>query len=366
MNKIILAAALLGTVALTPADAQPVSQPLKIVMVDVEGGAATLYVTPDGKSLLVDTGWPAGMGGPRGAAPAPTAPTPSSADRIVAAAHKLGLSKIDYLLITHYHVDHLGGLSELLGKIPVGSIMDHGPNREDFVPTAQRPNPPDAAPQVAYPKYLALAEQHNHRVIKAGDTLQIGGMALHFVTSDAQVISKPLWPNLPPTPFCDTVQPMAQDGGEENARSVGFVATYGSARIVALGDASWNQELKLVCPINLIGSADLFIVTQHGSSLSNTPSLIADMAPRVALMGNGSRKGGDKIVFETLADAPSKPVVWQAHQALKYADANRPADYIANPDGPADQGFSLEASVYPDGKITVLNTRNNFAETYSK
>ena len=73
-------------------------------MVDVEGGAATLFVTPEGKSLLVDTGWPAGMGGARAVAGAP--PQPSSADRIVAAAHKLGINRIDYLLISHYHVDH--------------------------------------------------------------------------------------------------------------------------------------------------------------------------------------------------------------------------------------------------------------------
>jgi beta-lactamase superfamily II metal-dependent hydrolase len=380
MKRFVLVAALLGSAALMPAGAQPASQPLKVVLVDVEGGAATLYVTPDGKSLLVDTGWPAGMGGSRPPAPAgapgatsaappspPAAAGPSSADRIVAAAHRLGLSKIDYVLVTHYHVDHLGGLSELLGKIPVGSIMDHGPNREQFVPTPQRPNPPDIAPQAAYPSYLALAEQHNHHVIKAGDTLRIGALTLHFVTSDGEVPAKPLWPNLPPTPNCAGNPPApANDGGEENARSVGFVASYGNARIVALGDASWATELKLVCPVNLIGPADLFLVTQHGSAISNTPSLIADIAPRVALMGNGSRKGGDAATFERLAAAPSKPVVWQVHQAVRDMTANRPDKYIANLDGPTDDGYSLEALVYPDGKITVVNSRNNFTETYTK
>lgn len=369
MKKLAIAIALACCCALAPLPSQAAGKPLKVVLVDVEGGAATLYVTPEGKSLLVDTGWPAGFGGPRPPAAqppgaAPPARAPSSADRIVAAAHELGLHKIDYVLITHYHVDHVGGLSELVSKIPVGVIMDHGPNREPYVPTAQRPTAPDSAPEAAYPKYAALAKLHHRRIIKAGDSLKIGSMTLHFVTSDGQVISKPLWPGLPPTPYCDTVKPMAQDGGEENARSVGFVATYGRARILALGDASWNQELKLVCPVNLIGTADLFIVTQHGSSLSNTPSLIADVAPRVALMGNGARKGGDKAVFQTLAATPSQPAVWQVHQALKDADANRPADYIANLDGPVDNGFSLEASVFPNGEITVSNSRNNFTRTY--
>jgi glyoxylase-like metal-dependent hydrolase (beta-lactamase superfamily II) len=114
---------------------------LRIVTVDVEGGAAVLFATPEGKSLLIDTGWPPGIGGPRPAPGAPSRPTlPSSADRIAAAAASLGVTKIDYLIMTHYHVDHVGGLQSLIAKIPVETFIDHGPNREEPPPNANRGN----------------------------------------------------------------------------------------------------------------------------------------------------------------------------------------------------------------------------------
>lgn len=80
------------------------------------GGQATLFVTPDGESLLIDTGWPDNEG--------------RDADRIVAIAKRAGLSRINYVLITHYHADHVGGLPQLVARIPVDTVIDHGENRE--------------------------------------------------------------------------------------------------------------------------------------------------------------------------------------------------------------------------------------------
>jgi len=68
---------------------------LDIYWVDVEGGAATLIVSPSGESLLVDSGWEVGD---------------RDAKRIFAAAQQAGLKKIDYFLLSHFHADHAGGI----------------------------------------------------------------------------------------------------------------------------------------------------------------------------------------------------------------------------------------------------------------
>lgn len=165
---------------------------LRIVMVDVEGGAAVLFLTPEGKSLLIDTGWPPGMGGPRAAAGAPALPPgPSSADRIAAAAASLGITKIDYLLMTHYHLDHLGGLQALLEKLPVGTFIDHGPNREEL-PANANARQSQGSPAVRYPGWVAAYDGHPHLSVKVGDKLDVGSMHLLFVTSDGNTLVAPL------------------------------------------------------------------------------------------------------------------------------------------------------------------------------
>jgi glyoxylase-like metal-dependent hydrolase (beta-lactamase superfamily II) len=152
---------------------------LLIDAIDVEGGAATLYITPEHQSLLIDTGWPGDMG----------AKDPDSTQRIIAAARRHGLSKLDYVLVTHYHVDHVGGLAELSSQFPVGTFLDHGPNRE--VPAADlKPAFAAAQPATLYPKYLEAIHGHEHRTLKPGDTLKIGSLALTVVTSDGVTIER--------------------------------------------------------------------------------------------------------------------------------------------------------------------------------
>jgi beta-lactamase superfamily II metal-dependent hydrolase len=238
---------------------------LRIVTVDVEGGAAVLFVTPEGKSLLIDTGWPPGMGGPRpmpGAPPAP--PMPSSAERIAAAAASLGVTKIDYLLMTHYHVDHLGGLQALLAKLPVGTFIDHGPNREDLAANAN-PRQATMAPATLYPGWVAAYAGHGHITAEVGKKLDIGSMHLEFVTSDGHVPDAPLPGAGQPNPLCSDVPPKEKDGGQENVRSVGTLITFGKTRILDLGDLTWNKEIELLCPVNKVGKVDLYFVTGHGS-----------------------------------------------------------------------------------------------------
>jgi len=227
----LAACCLLPTAALAAA-----ADSLQIEAIDVEGGAATLYITPEHQSLLIDTGWSADMG----------AKDPDSVQRIIAAARRHGLSKLDYVLITHYHADHVGGVPELLSQFPVGTLLDHGPSRE--VPP---PNLPPAAaqsqPAALYPKYLEAIYGHRHRTMKPGETLDIGSLHLTVVTSDAVTIDHALAGGGNTIAECADMRPMEKDGGEENARSLGVVMTFGQARIAAFGDLTWNMEQKLFC-----------------------------------------------------------------------------------------------------------------------
>ena len=178
----------------------PPNGTLKVVSIDVEGGGGTLFVTPEGKSLLIDTGWPSGYGllaSPDGAQ--------NSADRIVAAAKKLGLSKIDYLIITHYHMDHVGGVVELVKRMPVGTFIDHGPNAEHLPPGVKDdPQLPGGAPDALYPKYLDVIKGHKHIVAKPGMVIPMGSMTDTIVSSDGVVLSKPLAGAGAPNPACDS------------------------------------------------------------------------------------------------------------------------------------------------------------------
>lgn len=358
--KALRLAALCGALSLGGA-AQAAEKPLTVVMVDVDGGAATLFVTPEGKSLLVDAGWPPGMGGPRPAPGATAPPQPTSAERITAAAARLGVRKIDYLLITHYHIDHVGGLPSLMARMPVGTVLDHGVNREETppdTPAAMAAN----LPATLYPGYLKAIAGHPHRVVKPGDKVQIGSLALTFVSADSNLVAAP--PHAAPGPGPECVLGSGVPQVDENPRSAGFVASYGKARILDLADLTLDQEKQLVCPANRLGKIDVLLVSHHGTALSTGPALLAATTPRVALMANGARKGGDKAVFENLAAAPSKPAVWQLHGATRSPEADRPADYIANPLATPDGGYAVSVQVSPDGTVRVTNARNGFSETY--
>lgn len=339
---------------LLPSPALAADDALTVEAIDVEGGAATLYITPEHQSLLIDTGWRADAG----------AKDPDSVQRIIAAARRHGLSKLDYVLITHYHADHVGGAPELLSQFPVGTLLDHGPVRE--VPPANLP--PAAAqsqPAALYPKYLEAIHGHQRRSMKPGETLDIGSLHLTVVTSDGVTIDHALAAAGNTIAECATMRPMDKDGGEENARSLGVVMTFGQTRIAAFGDLTWNMEQKLFCPTDKVGPVDLFIVSHHGSNFSNSPAMLRALSPRVAIMDNGAKKGGDVETYETVSRAPRLKRLWQLHLAERTdAQHNVPEAYIANPSSSGDAHESIEAIVTRQGAITVTNDRTHFSETY--
>ncbi len=367
-KPVLGAAALAGFTLLSPAaqqaTAQSSSRDLKIAAIDVEGGSAVLFVTPEGKSLLIDTGWPPGIGGPR---PAPGAPPPppsaSSADKIVAAAHSLGLTKIDYLISTHYHVDHMGGFKSLMEKIEIDHFIDHGPNAETPPPNI---NPNFAAFSTAtlYNDYLKLIAGKDHLVPHTGDTLDIGSMHLTFVSVAAKVLSTPLPGAGAPNPDCAGVQDMARDGGAENHYSVSTLITFGKTRIAEFGDLSWNEEIKLLCPTNKVGPVDVYFVTQHGMDISSSPPTRA-LDPIVTIMGNGATKGGDKDPMNMVRSYRHiQDAFWMLHEDVRFPELDPRADFIANLNQVPDNNYPLLVSVTPGGDITVTNKRNNFSKTY--
>jgi hypothetical protein len=246
----------------------------------------------------------------------------------------------------------------------VGTLLDHGPNRETPPPNA----PPAAAafqPATLYPKYLEAIRGHEHRELKAGDTLNIGSLRLTVVTSDGTTIPQPLPGAGAAIAECDSMKPRDENGGEENARSVGVVLTFGRARVAALGDLTWNIEKALVCPRDKVGPVDLVVVSHHGSNFSNSAALLHALSPRVAIVNNGAKKGGDAESYDTVSASPRIKRVWQLHFAERAgAEHNAAEAYIANPNAAEDKRTSLEVIVTKEGAVTVTNGRTGFKETY--
>lgn len=316
------------------------TKPLQIYFIDVEGGQATLLVAPSGQSLLVDTGWPDFNN--------------RDADRIAEAAHQSGLKQIDFVLITHYHTDHVGGVPQLLKKLKVGTFVDHGPNLEDD----------ELAPE-GYAAYVNSIGSIKRIIAKPGDRLPVKGIDVEVLAAAGAHITQPTPGAGQPNPYCAS-EPKWPIDRSENAASLGVLITYGDFRFVDLGDLTKDKEIALVCPNNLIGTADLFLVSHHGMGLSNSKSLVHALHPRAAIMENGAQKGDSPEAWQTVHDSPGLQDLWQLHfTAASGADHNVSKDDIANLDGDAD-GHYVKVSALSDGTFTIVNSRNHKEHTYKK
>jgi beta-lactamase superfamily II metal-dependent hydrolase len=314
---------------------------LRVYFVDVEGGQSTLFVTPEGHSLLIDTGSP-GF-------------NDRDAERIAAVVKLAGLQRIDYVLLTHYHSDHTGGVPQLVARVPVGTFIDHGPSREFTTPST-------VSSWNAYQQVLATG-RYRHIVAHAGDTLPISGMDVTAVTGDGKAISQPLAGAGETNPYC-TVSGTPPVDTTENGMSLGVLIHFGKLRILDLGDLTRDREMLLMCPQNKIGRVDILVVSHHGLALSSSPALVDGVHARVAVMDNSEVKGDAPEVNQVLSHAPGLEALWQLHYSSKAGAANntRP-EYIANLQG-EDTGYYLELTAKHDGSFSIYNPRTNLETSY--
>jgi competence protein ComEC len=343
--------------ALATAQNQP-SKTFDMYVIDTEGGHAVLYVSPTGESLLEDTGNP-GTRDP---------------DRIMEAIHAAGVTQIDHLILTHYHVDHVGGLAELAKRIPIKHFIDHGATVEarEQVPDFQK-------------SYAELYSAAKHTVVKPGDKIPFAGVDATVVTAAGQVIKTPLPGGGKPNPACADFKSRDESHVDpENPQSVGVVYTFGKYRTVNLGDYTWNAEEKLMCPNNPIGKVDLYLTSHHGIDQSGSAALVHGLEPEVAIMHNSTRKGGAVQTMQVLYTSPGLENVWQLHWAYAAGlEWNSPGVFIANIEEPevvagvltktplggrgghnTGPAYWIKVSARGDGSFTVTNARNNFSKTY--
>ena len=315
---------------------------LQIYFIDVEGGQSTLFVTPDGKSLLIDTGWPGNNG--------------RDANRIVAAAKDAGIKKMDFVLITHYHDDHVGGAPQLAARIPVGTFIDHGENRETSDPAASRVF-------AAYQQLLSSGK-YKRIIAKPGEVLPITGMQVRVVTADGDLIERPLPGGGKENASCANAAKPPVDV-TENPRSLGTLITFGKLRILDLGDLTSDKEMDLMCPMNKIGAVDIYVVSQHGFLQSGSAVLVHAITPRVAIMDNGAMKGGSPAAWDVIEKSPGLEDLWQLHYSAEGGDAhNVAAPFLANLQG-LDTGNYLKVSGSADGSFEVFNSRTRETKKYA-
>ena len=341
---------------------------LDIYVVDVEGGNATLLVSPSGQSLLIDTG-----NGGAGAA--------RDAGRIVDAARAAGLSHIDHLITSHWHGDHYGGLADLASQMPIRHFIDHGP-------TVQKNEATERFLQTTYRELYAKAK---HTVVKPGDAIPMTGLGVRIVTSNGALISTSLPGAGQPNPLC-AAGPTPVNAIPEDPESVGSHVTFGRFRALHLGDLTTDKEFQLVCPTNRMGTVDVLLGLHHGQDTSNSQPFVHAVQPRVAVMNNGTRKGGWPVVMRTLYSSPGFEDVWQMHfSLLSGQEYTAPGLFIANgiddeqvampvaplplpppgsnaPPAPVHNGraYWIKISAQEDGTFTVTNARNGFSKTYRR
>lgn len=339
---------------------------LDIYVVDVEGGNAVLFVAPSGESVLIDTG---------NAAPAAV----RDAGRIAAAAKDAGITQIDHVIITHYHGDHFGGLAEVARRLPIKQYIDHGDNTQST----------PAADEFYQKTYPALYSKAAHLVVKPGDRIPVAGLDWRIVAAAGQVLKTPLPGAGKPNPYCAD-SPRVNAAITEDDQSVGSFITFGRFRTAHMGDLTWNREIDLMCPNNPLGKVDLLLVGHHGLPSSNSPAMVHALAPRVAIMNNGTRKGGQPEAMKVIYSSPGLEDLWQIHFSLLGGqEYTAPGLFIANgvddpqasmpiapqpapapgpgaPPPPAHEGtaYWIKVSAKSDGSFTVTNQRNGFSKSY--
>lgn len=359
----LISTCLLLVFSVTAVDAQTSNRELTIYYIDTEGGQSTLFVGPTGESMLVDTG----NAGER------------DLGRIVETLDLAGVSQIDHLWTTHYHRDHVGALLALAKQVPVLHYYDHG-----------APHEGDRIVSAAFMSSYQALSRGKRTVVRPGDKVPMAGVDITTVASNGSYIQTNLAGGGIRNPACAGTERVDESAyfDPDNGASAGFVLTYGRFRTVDLGDLTWDGELDLMCPVNRIGTVDLYLTSHHGLAQSGSEALVHALRPRVAVMNNGTIKGGAPGAFQVLYESPGLEDLWQLHWSYNVRLDNTPALFVANVDedamvanvlttppeemrgrgrgGAADHGAAhlIRVSAEASGRFTVTNTRNGFSKTY--
>lgn len=315
-------------------------KPLSIYFIDVEGGQSTLFVSPSGQSMLVDTGWADHQG--------------RDAKRIVAAAHDARVHQIDYLVVTHYHADHVGGVPQLAARIPIHNFVDHGA----LVETSSHA-------KALYQAYLKTRAGGHHILARPGMQIPVRGINVVVLTAAGKHIERSLPSGGEKNSYCPA-QTQPTIDRSENAQSVGLLVTYGKFRIADLGDLpSWPGEYDLVCPTNRVGHVEVYLTGQHAYAESGAAFLVDALSPVVVIGDNGAHKGGAPQALSVIQQAPGLKAFWDLHYSYSASKSlNAPAPFIANLNDAPDHGYWIKLTAYPDGTFTVTNQRNEEKKTY--
>ncbi|MGH9401667.1 MAG: ComEC/Rec2 family competence protein [Terriglobia bacterium] len=315
-------------------------KPLQVYFIDVEGGQATLFVSPSGQSMLVDTGW-AGHNS-------------RDAQRILAAARDAKIHQIDYLVVTHYHADHVGGVPQLAALIPIRNFIDHG-----------QPIETQPRAEALYQAYLKVRAGGRHILAKPGMKIPVRGMQVTVLTAAGEHIERAVSGGGETNRYCPAqAQPIVDRS--ENAQSVGVLVSLGKFRIVDLGDLpSWMGEYNLVCPKNRVGQAEVYVTTQHAYAESGAAFLVDALHPIVVIADNGAHKGGAPEAFTVVQKSPGLEGFWDVHYSYSADKALNPQpQFIANLTDNPDHGYWIKLTANSDGVFTVTNQRNGESKTY--
>ena len=311
------------------------ARPLEIYWVDVDGGAATLIVTPGGESILVDAG----------------EDRDSHADRIHRVAGQVaGLTRIDHFVATHWHGDHYAGATRVNQRIPISNFYDRGfPSESDY---AAKGDLKRAREGIA--RYRETT-RGSSRTLKPGDEIRLSQpewlpkLGLHCLASAGEFL--PATGNFTRNPSCAAGTSKPPDE-TDNGQSLVLLLSYGDFSFLDTGDLTWELEAELVCPVNRVGRVDLFQISHHGLDSSNNPVLIESIRPRVVVVNNAPRKGAEPETMKTLMRVEGIETIWQVHRNLRTGpELNTDPRFIANPEGTA--GEFIKATVRADGTFTV-------------
>jgi len=359
MRKVLLAvavAAALGSIAYGQAQVPVVRQPApapgttEIYFIDTEGGMSTLIVSPANgilgarETLLLDAG--------------NLNPPGRDAERIQAAMKESGVERIDTLVVTHYHGDHVGGVAALADKVPIRRVLDPGAFADEL----------NGNRGAGFISYLPFRGKAHVTIPKPGMKIPVAGLEVNVVSSAGELITSPV-PGVRRTPtanpLCAQAQQREQDNTPNNFESIGVVMDFGRFRYLDLADLTWNQEVQLVCPQNLLGTVSVYRTSRHGGDWSGAEAMVHSVRPRVAVMNNNPTKGGTAGTFKIVKSSPGFEDFWQLHFSdVVPKEVNSPESFIANFTGAGDGGAYIKLTARPDGSFTMKNGRNGFIKEY--